>query len=71
MRTKGPYAERSECHYCVSNIGGRCIVLVGTYWIKDRECPFLATDRRLQEDKEILAKAIQEGRVDPKKYGGT
>ena len=69
VRTKGPYSDRPECHYCVSSIGGRCIVLMGTNWIKNRECPFLATEERLKRDKEILDRAIREGRLDPKAYG--
>ena len=69
VRTKGPYSNRPECHYCVSSVGGRCIVLMGTNWIKNRECPFLATEKRLLEDKQKLQKAIEEGRVDPKQYG--
>ena len=42
---------------------------MGTNWIKKRECPFLATEARLLEDKQKLQKAIEEGRVDPKQYG--
>ena len=42
---------------------------MGTNWIKNRECPFLATEKRLLEDKQKLQKAIEEGRVDPRAYG--
>lgn len=54
-------AKRPECKKCVSNKDGECIALRETRF--DRECPFLATPERLARDKEILLKAIMEGRV--------
>ena len=69
MKVQGPYANRGECQYCASNVNGRCKTLRETRWMKPRiRCPFLATDRRLMEDRIKLDKAIREGRVDPAKY---
>ena len=60
---------REECHNCVAFVNGGCVTLRYTYWIKD-VCPFLATEERLKKDKELLDKAIREGRVNTEKYGG-
>ena len=46
-------ADREECKKCESNIGGRCKTLVETEWIKE-SCPFVATEERLQRDRELL-----------------
>lgn len=62
VRVKGPYANRIECESCVSQMGGRCLALSETNWIRG-ECPFYASPVRLQKDAEILQKAIEEGRV--------
>ena len=59
---------REECHNCVAFVNGGCMTLQYTYWIKD-VCPFLATPERLKRDKELLDKAIKEGRVNLEKYG--
>ena len=64
MKVKGPYANRIECESCVSQVGGRCMALSETNWIRPHhECPFYASPNRLAKDAEILAKAIKEGRV--------
>ena len=68
VKAKGPYADRVECHMCMANIGGRCITLIDTLWIRG-ECPFLATESRLLKDKEILDRAIRERRFNLEKYG--
>lgn len=68
---RGYIADREDCKECVANIGGKCKTLRETYWLKPQyECPFLATKTRLEKDAELLRKAIEEGRVDPEKYGG-
>lgn len=54
-------ANRPECRKCMSNKNGECIALRSTRFTDT--CPFLATPERLQKDKEILLKAIMEGRV--------
>lgn len=53
MRTKGAYANKEDCKDCVSNIDGRCKTLVETNWII-KHCPFVATEERLQRDRELL-----------------
>ena len=58
---------REECHNCVALVNNGCVTLRNTYWIKTI-CPFLATEERLKRDKELLDKAIKEGRVDPGRY---
>ena len=64
VKVKGPYANRIECESCVSQVGGRCMALSETNWIRPHhECPFYASPNRLAKDAEILAKAIKEGRV--------
>lgn len=55
-------ADREECKKCEANIGGRCKTLVETEWIKE-SCPFVAIEERLQRDKDLLDKAIREGRI--------
>lgn len=55
-------ADKEECKKCEANIGGRCKTLVETEWIKDK-CPFVATEERLQRDRDLLDKAIREGRI--------
>ena len=62
VKVKGPYANRIECESCVSQVGNRCMALSETNWIIG-ECPFYASPNRLAKDAEILAKAIEEGRV--------
>ena len=59
---------REECHNCVAFVNGGCVTLRYTYWIKT-VCPFFTSPERLKRDKELLDKAIKEGRVDPEKYG--
>lgn len=64
VKMRGPYANRPECYSCVSEVNGRCMALSETQWIrKNWECPFYASPERIERDKELLAKAIQEGRV--------
>lgn len=54
VKVQGPYANRPECKKCISNVKGRCKVLIHTHWIKPRhECPFLATPERIRKDSEI------------------
>ena len=62
LRVKGPYANRIECESCVAQVGHRCMALSETNWIIG-ECPFWASPVRIQKDKDLLAKAIKEGRV--------
>lgn len=63
-------ATRLECHRCENNMNGGCGALETTTWLKKyTQCPFLATKERLAADKALLQKAIEEGRVDPKRYG--
>ena len=54
-------ANRPECKRCISNKNGECIALHSTKF--KTTCPFLATPERLQKDKELLLKAVLEGRV--------
>ncbi len=64
VKVKGPYANRIECESCVSQVGGRCMALSETNWIRPHhECPFYASPNRLAKDAELLQKAIKEGRV--------
>lgn len=59
-------ALRLECRRCESNVNGQCVALETTTWLKKyKQCPFLATKERLAEDRRLLQKAIEEGRVDP------
>lgn len=69
VKAKGPYADRVECSACYARVGNRCITLIDTNWIRG-ECPFLATESRLLKDKELLDRAIKEGRINVEKYGG-
>lgn len=62
MKQKGPYADKEDCRKCVANIGGRCKTLVDTTWII-KNCPFATTEEQLQRDRELLEKAISEGRI--------
>jgi hypothetical protein len=62
VRTKGAYANKEDCKKCEANIGGRCKTLVETTWII-KNCPFVATEERLQRDRDLLDKAIREGRI--------
>ena len=62
-------AGRLECHGCENNMDGLCGALETTTWLKKyKQCPFLCTKERLAKDRELLRKAIEEGRVD-KNYG--
>lgn len=66
VKMREPYANRPECKSCVAEVNGRCMALAETQWIKaHHECPFYASPERIERDKELLAKAIKEGRVNP------
>lgn len=69
---KNPPAFKPECQMCEMQSNGECRALATTTWLKrtDEECPFLATKERLLKDKELLDKAIKEGRINVEKYGG-
>lgn len=63
-------AVRFECRKCENNMNGVCSALESTGWMKKyKQCPFLCTKERLAEDRRILQKAIEEGKVDVRKYG--
>ena len=66
---KNPPAFKPECQICEMRQNGECRALATTSWLKDKECPFLATKERLQRDFELRKKAIEEGRVIPHQYG--
>ena len=66
---KNPPAFKPECQICEMQQNGECRALATTSWLKDKECPFLATKERLQRDFELRKKAIEEGRVIPHQYG--